>query len=202
MDRPWETCMTICHQWAWKPNDKMKSLEECIQHADPHPAATATCCSTSARCRTARSKAARSSASRKWAQWLAKNGEPSTAPAAARGNLPLTWSAPARATRSISTFSEKWMDPSPSPPCQSPSSPQKSSTARILKPPPPMARSRWKSQTTHRDPIDTIIELTIDGDAMDIVPLKPSRPLEYHRREGLRIRDLSERPAIQRRHGP
>ena len=31
IDRPWETCMTICHQWAWKPNDKMKSLEECLQ---------------------------------------------------------------------------------------------------------------------------------------------------------------------------
>lgn len=29
--RPWETCMTICTQWAWKPEDKLKSLEECIQ---------------------------------------------------------------------------------------------------------------------------------------------------------------------------
>lgn len=29
-DRPWETCMTICRQWAWKPEDKLKSLEECI----------------------------------------------------------------------------------------------------------------------------------------------------------------------------
>ena len=29
--RPWETCMTICHQWAWKPNDRMKSLAQCIQ---------------------------------------------------------------------------------------------------------------------------------------------------------------------------
>jgi alpha-L-fucosidase len=29
-DRPWETCMTICRQWAWKPNDKMKSLKQCI----------------------------------------------------------------------------------------------------------------------------------------------------------------------------
>jgi alpha-L-fucosidase len=27
---PWETCMTICRQWAWKPNDKLKSLQECI----------------------------------------------------------------------------------------------------------------------------------------------------------------------------
>ena len=30
-DRPWETCMTICHQWAWKPNDEMKSLQQCLQ---------------------------------------------------------------------------------------------------------------------------------------------------------------------------
>ena len=31
MERPWETCMTICNQWAWKPDDKMKSLKECVQ---------------------------------------------------------------------------------------------------------------------------------------------------------------------------
>lgn len=30
IDRPWETCMTICKQWAWKPNDRMKSLQECL----------------------------------------------------------------------------------------------------------------------------------------------------------------------------
>ena len=29
-DRPWETCMTICRQWAWKPNDQMKSIKQCI----------------------------------------------------------------------------------------------------------------------------------------------------------------------------
>ena len=28
---PWETCMTICTQWSWKPNDKLKSLKECLQ---------------------------------------------------------------------------------------------------------------------------------------------------------------------------
>lgn len=31
MNHPWETCMTICNQWAWKPNDKLKTLKECIQ---------------------------------------------------------------------------------------------------------------------------------------------------------------------------
>ena len=30
-NRPWETCMTLCGQWAWKPDDNMKSLEQCLQ---------------------------------------------------------------------------------------------------------------------------------------------------------------------------
>lgn len=30
MDTPWESCFTICNQWAWKPNDKMKSLKTCL----------------------------------------------------------------------------------------------------------------------------------------------------------------------------
>ena len=30
-ERPWETCMTICRQWAWKPNDDLKSLKQCLQ---------------------------------------------------------------------------------------------------------------------------------------------------------------------------
>ena len=28
--RAWESCITICRQWAWKPDDKMKTLEECL----------------------------------------------------------------------------------------------------------------------------------------------------------------------------
>jgi alpha-L-fucosidase len=30
-DRPWESCITICHQWAWKPDDQMKSLQQCLE---------------------------------------------------------------------------------------------------------------------------------------------------------------------------
>jgi len=28
---PWESCITICRQWAWKPKDRLKSLDECIR---------------------------------------------------------------------------------------------------------------------------------------------------------------------------
>jgi alpha-L-fucosidase len=31
LDRPWESCITICQQWAWKPEDKLKSLQECLE---------------------------------------------------------------------------------------------------------------------------------------------------------------------------
>ena len=31
MREPLESCITLCNQWAWKPNDKMKSLKECIR---------------------------------------------------------------------------------------------------------------------------------------------------------------------------
>ena len=30
-ERPWETCMTICRQWSFKPDDQMKSLSECVR---------------------------------------------------------------------------------------------------------------------------------------------------------------------------
>ncbi|WP_162235822.1 alpha-L-fucosidase [Pedobacter sp. Leaf216] len=31
MTTPWESCFTICEQWAWKPNDKMKTLKQCLE---------------------------------------------------------------------------------------------------------------------------------------------------------------------------
>ena len=30
IENPWESCITICRQWAWKPDDKMKSFEESL----------------------------------------------------------------------------------------------------------------------------------------------------------------------------
>ena len=29
--KPWETCMTLCRQWSWKPDDRMKTLKVCLQ---------------------------------------------------------------------------------------------------------------------------------------------------------------------------
>ena len=31
LERPWETCMTIGHQWSYHPNQRLKSLKQCLQ---------------------------------------------------------------------------------------------------------------------------------------------------------------------------
>jgi len=31
-DTPWESCMTICNQWAWKPGDDLKPLKVCLRN--------------------------------------------------------------------------------------------------------------------------------------------------------------------------
>ena len=31
INRPWESCITICEQWSYKPDDNMKSKKQCIQ---------------------------------------------------------------------------------------------------------------------------------------------------------------------------
>jgi len=30
-NRPWETCATVGTQWAYKPDDKLRSIEECLR---------------------------------------------------------------------------------------------------------------------------------------------------------------------------
>lgn len=30
IEKPWESCITICTQWSWKPGDELKTLEECL----------------------------------------------------------------------------------------------------------------------------------------------------------------------------
>ena len=32
IENPWESCITLCKQWAWKPNDEMKSFDDCIKN--------------------------------------------------------------------------------------------------------------------------------------------------------------------------
>ena len=177
IDRPWESCMTIGKQWAWKPNDTIKSLEECLQtlirtnggdgnllfNVGPQP--------------TGEIEGRQIDRLKEMGTWLAKNGEaiygtrggpwkPSTAMASTRkGNKvylhfltkaegPITVPALPVAIQSAKMFNGPQI---------------KTSIADAF--------LSFEIPAGSWDAIDTIVELTIDGDAMAIAPLNPfTRP--------------------------
>ncbi|MGL5018959.1 MAG: alpha-L-fucosidase [Luteolibacter sp.] len=174
IDRPWETCMTICHQWAWKPNDKMKSLKECIQtlirtnggdgnllfNVGPQPDGLI--------------EPRQVERLREMGAWLAKNSE---AVYATRGG-PWKPSSHMVSTRKGDKIYLHLLSKADGP-VSMPALPVAIKSAKLLSGPAIKTTTAEGSLSfeipeTSWDEIDTIVELTIDGDAMDIAPLKPS----------------------------
>jgi alpha-L-fucosidase len=101
--RPWESCITICNQWAWKPDDTMKSLKQCL---DTHQRRRRRqFVFMSARCPTAGSNPARPIASAKWVAGCGCTASPSTPHAADRTSPDSGARQPIRPTASIFIFS-------------------------------------------------------------------------------------------------
>ncbi len=172
IDRPWETCMTICNQWAWKPNDTMKSLEECIQtlirtnggdgnllfNVGPEP--------------TGEIEGRQIERLKEMGAWLAKNGE---AVYGTRGGpwKPSTAMVSTRMGDKIYLHLLSKMDGSISVPAL----PVAIKSAKLLNGPSIETTTTdgslsFEIPANSWDPIDTIVELTIAGDAMAIAPLK------------------------------
>lgn len=172
ISRPWETCMTICQQWAWKPDDKMKSLKECIQtlirtnggdgnllfNVGPQPDGLI--------------EARQAERLKEMGVWLSKNGE------AVYGTRGGPWksgyqTASTRKGGKIYLHLLSKMDGA----VILPALPVAIKSARLLNGP---AIAVTTTDEAHSlvipdnlwDEIDTIVELTIDGDAMDIAPLE------------------------------
>ena len=174
IDRPWETCMTICQQWAWKPNDKMKSLEECIQtlirtnggdgnllfNVGPQPDGLI--------------EPRQVERLKEMGAWLAKNGE---AVYATRGG-PWKPSAAMVSTRKGNKIYLHLLGKVDGP-VSVPTLPVAIKSAKLLNGPAVKTTTAdgslsFEIPANSWDAIDTIIELTIDGDAMAIAPLKPA----------------------------
>ncbi len=174
MDRPWETCMTICEQWAWKPNDKMKSLKECIHtlirtnggdgnllfNIGPEP--------------TGEIEGRQVERLKEMGAWLAKNSE---AVYSTRGGpwKPSSHMVSTRKGNKIYLHLLRKVDG----PVTVSALPVAIKSAKLLNGPAIKTATADGSLSfvipdNSWDEIDTIIELTIDGDAMSIAPLKPS----------------------------
>ncbi|MBN1854314.1 MAG: alpha-L-fucosidase [Pirellulales bacterium] len=170
-DRPWETCMTICRQWAWKPNDTMKSKEECIQtllltvggdgnllfNVGPMP--------------DGRIEPRQVDRLKEMGAWLAKHGN---GVYGTRGGpfQPGRWGASTCKENKIFLYVMNWLKDGPLllPPID----------AKIIDDEMPGGLDAEVVQTTenisvhvpneNRDPIATVIELTVDCPAFDIEP--------------------------------
>jgi alpha-L-fucosidase len=174
IDRPWETCMTICNQWAWKPNDKMKSLKECIQtlirtnggdgnllfNVGPQPDGLI--------------EDRQVERLKEMGAWLAKNSE---AVYGTRGGpwKPSSHMVSTRKGDKIYLHLLNKVDG----PVSVTALPVAIKSAKLLNGPAIKTTTADGSLSIEVpanswDAIDTIVELTIEGDAMDIAPLKPS----------------------------
>jgi len=174
MDRPWETCMTLCQQWAWKPDDKMKSIKECIHtlirtnggdgnllfNVGPQPDGLI--------------EPRQVGRLKEMGAWLAINGE---SVYGTRGGpwKPSSHMASTRKDNKIYLHLFRKVDG----PVTVTALPVAIKSAKLLNGPAIETTTAegsllFEIPNNSWDEIDTIIELTIDGDAMDIAPLKPS----------------------------
>jgi alpha-L-fucosidase len=171
MDRPWETCMTICRQWAWKPDDKMKSLEECIHtlirtnggdgnllfNVGPQPDGLI--------------EPRQVERLKEMGAWLAKNG------GAVYGTRGGPWKPTAQmaSTRKGDAIYLHLLKKTPGP-VTLPALPVAIQSAKLLNGAAiqPQTKDGVLSLEIPEgawDPIDTIVEITITGNAMDIAPI-------------------------------
>jgi len=174
IDRPWETCMTICQQWAWKPSDKMKSLKDCIQtliranggdgnllfNVGPQPDGLI--------------EGRQVERLKEMGAWLAKN---SAAVYETRGGpwKPSTQMVSTRKGDKIYLHLLSKADG----PVTITALPVAIKSAKVLNGPAiktsiAVGLLSFVIPNNSWDEIDTIVELTIDGNAMDIAPLKTS----------------------------
>ncbi len=170
-DRPWETCMTICQQWAWKPNDVMKSEKECIQTLVRVVGGDGNLLFNVGPMPDGRIEPRQVDRLLEMGQWLGKYGQTIYG---TRGG-PFRTAASLASTYQGNTIYVHILD-WPDATVTLPALPKGIVSASLLTGGSVNVRQTADAivigvREEYRDPIDTIVELTLDGPAADIAPL-------------------------------
>lgn len=182
IDRPWETCMTIGRQWAWKPNDEVKSLEQCLHglirsaggdgnllfNVGPKPDGTI--------------EPLQAQRLREMGEWLDNYGY---AIYSTRGGpfKPTDWGVSTRKENKIYLHILNWQGDSPQ--IRIPDIGMEIKACRLVNGGEVTMEKQDRGYLVqfsgeNIQPINTIVELTVDGNAMDISPLEiPSQSLSF-----------------------
>jgi alpha-L-fucosidase len=170
--RPWETCMTICRQWAWKPDDKMKSLKDCIQTLLQTVGGDGNLLFNVGPMPDGRIEPRQVERLKEMGDWLAKYGD---AVYGTRGGpfKPGKWGASTCKDNKIYLFVMNWPAEGP---LQIPALSMKITNAEVksggtVKMTPAEKMIELDIAKDTRDTIATVIELTVEGNAVEIEPL-------------------------------
>ena len=183
-DRPWETCMTIARQWAWKPNDEVKSLEQCLHglirsaggdgnllfNVGPKPDGTI--------------EPLQAERLREMGAWLNEYGY---SVYGTRGGpfKPSDWGVSTRKENKIFLHVLKWLEGSPE--IFIPNIGMNITACRLTHGGEISCEKQDEGYVIrfaneNLQPINTVIELTVDGNAMDITPVEiKSESLSYNK---------------------
>ena len=171
IDRAWETCMTLGEQWAWKPNDNIKSLKQCIDLLVTAVGGDGNFLFNTGPMPTGRIEPRQAKRFRQMGQWLEKYGRSIYG---TRGGpfMPGPWGVSTRTGSTIYIHVLKWRKK----PLELPAIDRKILSASVL-----TGGTVKMNQTSEgiifdadeqaRESIDTIIALTLDGTAMTIKPI-------------------------------
>jgi alpha-L-fucosidase len=175
MDRAWETCMTICQQWAWKPNDQMKSLQQCLQTLISTNGGNGNLLFNVGPMPDGRIEPRQVERLKEMGEWLKRNGEGIYG---TRGGpfKPGPWGASTRKGNRIFVHIFKWDGDT----CSLPAIPAKVTAAGILGGGAVDCKQTDDGITltvpqANRDPIATAIGLQLDRPAMELAPANPTR---------------------------
>ena len=172
--RPWETCMTIARQWAWKSDDEVKSLEQCLHslirtaggdgnllfNVGPKPDGTI--------------EPLQAKRLKEMGQWLEQYGY---AIYGTRGGpfTPTDWGVSTRKDDKIYLHILNWQGDSPQ--IRIPDTGMKIIASRLANGGEVTLQKQDGGYLLHfpgesLQPVNTIVELTVDGNAMDIPPME------------------------------
>ncbi len=183
--RPWETCMTIGRQWAWKPDEEVKSLEQCLHTLVRTAGGDGNLLFNVGPAPDGRIEPLQVERLKEMGQWLQKYGHTIYG---TRGGpfKPTDWGVSTRKGHTVFLHILKWHGSSPKIVIPDPGVEVKSCrlvTGGDLK----MAKQDGgvviEFAKEVLQPVNTIVEIELDGDAMGIPPMEiGSESLSYNRK--------------------
>lgn len=181
-DRPWETCMTIARQWAWKPNDVVKSLEQSLQGLIRSAGGDGNLLLNVGPMPDGRIEPLQAERLKEMGAWLRKYGFTIYG---TRGGpfKPTDWGVSTRAGNKIYIHLLQWFGDSAT--LVIPDFGMRINACRLVT----GGKLNYKYENGHHlfhvppdvlDPLNTIIEIEVDGNALDIDPLQvPAQAISF-----------------------